>query len=310
MVDPLADVLELTRVRGALMASVRASHPWGLDLPQSQGASFHAVTSGLLWVRVEGRAPLQLSTGDVVLLPTGITHELVSAPDGPTMPFDHDLQRERITPDGELLLDGPGPTTRILCAAYEYDREIAHPLLSLLPDVLHLPADPVAGVKVATIVSLLAGEVGEHEPGARTGVARLIDLLLIEVVRWWIATGDDGQASWLRALRDPALATVLAAVHDRPGDPWTVETLAATAHISRATLARRFVQEVGESPLAYLTRWRIDLAARRLRDTDESVESIARSVGYTSEYAFNRAFARHRGDPPGRYRRRVLAATG
>ena len=306
--DSLADVLDLARVRGALMASVRAGHPWGLELPQSPGASFHAVTSGLLWLRVEDRPPVQLSAGDVLLLPTGIAHELASTADGPTIPFDRALKRERIGANGELLFDGGGATARILCAAYDYDRDIAHPLLALLPDVLHLPADPVAGAKVAAILALLAGEVGEHRPGARTGVARLIDLLLIQVVRWWIATGDDGRASWLRALRDPMLATVLAALHERPAEPWTVERLAATAHVSRATLARRFAEEVGEPPLAYLTRWRMDLAARRLRDGDEPVETIARSVGYTSEYAFNRAFSRHRGEPPGRFRRRVSVA--
>ena len=134
-------------------------------------------------------------------------------------------------------------------------------------------------------------------------MARLVDLLLIQVVRWWIATGDDGRASWLRALRDPTLAAVLAAVHERPGRAVDGGGSAATAHVSRATLARRFAEEVGEPPLAYLTRWRMELAARRLRDGDEPVETIARAVGYTSEYAFNRAFARHRGDPPGRFRR-------
>ena len=221
--DPLADVLDLARVRGALMASVRAGHPWGLELPQSPGASFHAVTSGLLWLRVEDRPPVQLSAGDVLLLPTGIAHELASTADGPTIPFDRALKRERIGANGELLFDGGGATARILCAAYDYDRDIAHPLLALLPDVLHLPADPVAGAKVAAILALLAGEVGEP-------------------------------------------------------------------------------------PLAYLTRWRMDLAARRLRDGDEPVETIARSVGYTSEYAFNRAFSRHRGEPPGRFRRRVSVA--
>jgi AraC-like DNA-binding protein len=301
----LADVLDLAQVSGALMASVRAAHPWGLDLPQSPGASFHAVTSGQVWLRIPERAPLQLVPGDVLLLPTGIPHALASSPDAATIPFDRDLKRERVDADGELVLGEGRTTSRILCAAYDYDRAIAHPLLSLLPNVLHLPADPVGGAKVAAILALLAGEVGGHEPGARTGVARLVDLLLIQVVRWWIATGDDGRASWLRALRDPALASVLAAVHERPDEAWTVETLAATAHVSRATLARRFAEEVGEPPLAYLTRWRMELAARRLRDGDEPVETIARSVGYTSEYAFNRAFARHRGEPPGRYRRQA-----
>ena len=305
--DPLADVLDLARVHGALMASVRAADPWGLDIPAGPAASFHAVTSGTCWLRVPGRPPLQLVAGDVLLLPTGAAHELVSAPDGTTVPFDSGTKREHLTDEGELVLGGAGPGARILCAAYGYDREVAHPLLSLLPDVLHVPADPVDGARIAAIVGMLAGEAGGAEPGARAGVARLIDLLLIQVVRRWIADGDDGRASWLRALRDPALARVLAAVHAHPDRPWTVETLAATAHLSRATLARRFVEEVGEPPLAYLTRWRMDLAARRLREGDEPIDAIARAVGYRSEYAFNRAFTRHRGQPPGRYRR---AATG
>lgn len=306
--DPLADVMDIARVHGVLMASLRASHPWGLDLPQSGGASFHAITAGTCWLRVDGEPPRQLVAGDVLLLPTGVRHQLVSTPDGPVIPFDRDLKRERITEDGELLLPGPGATVRILCAGYDYDREVAHPVLSLLPEVLHLPADPVEAGKVAAVVALLAGEIGEGGPGSRAGVGRLIDLLLIYIVRWWIVSGeDDGRASWLRALRDPDLARVLAAVHAHPDRAWTVESLAAEAHVSRATLARRFAEEVGEPPLAYLTRWRMDLAARRLRESDEPVEAIANAVGYTSEYAFNRAFSRHRGTPPGRYRRAAAA---
>jgi AraC-like DNA-binding protein len=104
------------------------------------------------------------------------------------------------------------------------------------------------------------------------------------------------------------IAQALAVLHERPAEPWTIERLAAEVHLSRATLARRFAELVGEPPLTYLTRWRMDLAARRLRDTTEPVETIARGVGYTSEYAFNRAFSRHRGQPPGRWRRNAAAA--
>jgi AraC-like DNA-binding protein len=100
------------------------------------------------------------------------------------------------------------------------------------------------------------------------------------------------------------IARALGLIHERPEEPWTIERLAAEVHLSRATLARRFAECVGEPPLSYLTRWRMDLAAQRLRETDEPVETIAAAVGYTSEYAFNRAFRRHRGQPPGRYRRR------
>lgn len=208
-----------------------------------------------------------------------------------------------MTPEGDLPLDGPGAATTFVCAGYDYDHDIAQPLLALLPTVLHVPADPVNGGSTAALVSLLAGEVGLRDPGARAAVDRLIDLLLIAVVRAWADANGDGRASWLSGLRDPTIARALAAIHDRPEYPWTLATLAAEVNVSRATLARRFGELVGQPPLAYVTRWRLDLAARRLKDTDEPIDAIARAVGYSSEYAFNRAFRRHRGVPPGRFRR-------
>ena len=239
--------------------------------------------------------------GDLLLLPTGIPHRLSFTPDARCRPFDRDMKEQLLTADGDLILDGPGAATRFVCAGYDYDRDVAQSLLSLLPPVIHVPADPAAGGRIASIVSLLAGELGARDAGARAAVARLIDLLLIHAVRTWGA-GAPGP-SWLRALHDPLVADVLAVLHQRPQEPWTVERLAAEVHLSRATLARRFTENVGEPPLRYLTRWRMALAARRLKDTTEPVETIARGVGYTSEYAFNRAFSRHRGQPPGRYRR-------
>ena len=301
--DPLADVMDVSRVRGAMLANVRACAPWGLALPQSSGASFHALTSGTAWLRVEGAAELQLMPGDLLLLPTGIAHRLSSAPDGRCLPFDRTVKEQLMTADGDLLLSGPGAATTFVCAGYDYDHDVAQSLLSLLPAVLHVPADPVAGSQISAVVSLLAGELGTRDAGARAAVARLIDLLLIHAVRAWSASADGELPSWLRALRDPVVARALAALHARPDEPWTIESLAAEVHLSRATLARRFTELVGEPPLTYLTRWRMDLAARRLKDTTDPVETIARGVGYTSEYAFNRAFSRHRGQPPGRYRR-------
>jgi AraC-like DNA-binding protein len=290
-------------VHGAMLANVRAGAPWGLALPQSSGASFHAVTSGTAWLRVDGTEPLQLMPGDLLLLPTGIPHRLSSAPDGRCRPFDRTVKEQLITAEGDLRLDGPGAVTTFVCAGYDYDRDVAQSLLSLLPAVLHVPADPVAGSTISAAVSLLAGELGARGAGARAATARLIDLLLIQAVRAWSAGTDDTGPSWLRALHDPVIARTLAALHARPDEPWTIEALAAQVHLSRATLARRFTELVGEPPLTYLTRWRMDLAARRLKDTTEPVQSIARAVGYSSEYAFNRALTRHRGQPPGRYRR-------
>ena len=214
-----------------------------------------------------------------------------------------------MTPEGDLELGGRGATTTFVCAAYDYDLDVAQPLMSLLPSVLHVPADPVAGRSVAAIVDLLAGEIGVRGAGSRAAAARLIDLLLIEAIRRWTQQRPaDGPPTWLTALRDPLIGRVLALLHDRPGEQWTLERLAREVHVSRATLARRFTEEVGQPPLSYLSAWRMRIAAQRLKHTTETVESIAREVGYTSEYAFNRAFSRHRGHPPGRYRRLAQAA--
>jgi len=308
LIDPLSDVLDLSRVSGALMASVRACVPWGLDLPRLPGAAFHAITSGTAWLHVGQREPLQLMPGDVVLLPAGAPHRLVSEPDGRCVPFDISTKQRLMTPDGDLALGASGALTTFVCAAFDYDLEVGEPLMGRLPPVIHVPADPVAGRDVAAIVALLAMEVGARRPGARAAAARLFDALLIAAIRRWLDRQADGEpASWLRGLRDPVLARVLAMLHERPAEPWTVELLANEVHLSRATLARRFAEVVGEPPLTYLARWRMHLAAQRLKYTTDTVEAIAREVGYTSEYAFNRAFARHRGQPPGRYRRHTRA---
>jgi AraC-like DNA-binding protein len=307
--DPLADVLDLSRVRGALLGSVSASAPWGLELPHSGGASLHAVTSGSLWLEVEGEDVRQIMPGDVLLFPAGTTHRLVSEPGIGCQRWNAEMKEERMSPAGELLLDGAGATSTFVCAGYDYDLEIAQLILVWLPQVLHVRADPVNARSVASLVELLAGEVGAPNAGSRAASARLIDLLLIEAIRRWIELGAESEAgSWLTAMRDPMIATVLGLLHSRTSEPWTLETLAAEVHVSRATLARRFNEAVGESPIAYLTRWRMSVALQRLKHSDDTVEAIAREVGYRSEYAFNRAFSRRCGQPPGRYRRALRAA--
>ena len=307
--DPLADLLELSRVRGALVANVRGRAPWGLALPISPGASFHAVTAGTAWLQVEGAAPIQLMPGDLLLFPNGSEHRLSSELDTPCRPFDRALKQELMTEAGDLELGDSGAGTSFVCAAYDYDLELAEPLVSLLPPLLHVPADPVAGREIGVLVELLAAEAGARDPGARAAAARLLDLLLISAIRHWTRLQpQDGNPSWLIALRDPTIARVLALLHARPAEGWTLELLAREVHLSRATLARRFATAVGESPLSYLARWRMHLAAQRLKHTSDSVGTIARDVGYSSEYAFNRAFSRHRGQPPGRYRKLARAA--
>ena len=150
---------------------------------------------------------------------------------------------------------------------------------------------------------LLAAELSQPQPGSATVLNHIIDILFVQLIRAWIATAPlTAGKSWLRGLADPITGRAIAALHADPGRSWTIGELAAYVGVSRATLARRFTSHVGETPASYLTRWRMDLAARRLRDTTDPISVIAASIGYTSEYAFGRAFSRARHTPPGRYR--------
>jgi AraC-like DNA-binding protein len=298
LVDPLADVFDLSRVSGAVMAQLIAYEPWGLAVDPVPGAIFHAVVAGSCWLRMPGRAPQHLMPGDVVLLPTNTPHELVSSVDARTdslARFETDSPR---TADSDMVIEGPGAGTRVLCAAYDYDHEVAHPLMSQLPPMLYIPAGMPGD----------DGGVDARPPGSRAAVGRLIDVMLIHVMRAWLRVQEgDATDGWLLALRDPVIARAMNAIHQRPREPWTIESLAREVSVSRATLARRFAHLVGETPPEYLTRWRMDLAAQRLRDTDDTVAAIADTVGYRSEYSFSRAFTRRRGLAPGRYRRHARA---
>ncbi|MDT3439770.1 AraC family transcriptional regulator [Pseudofrankia sp. BMG5.37] len=301
--DLLADVLSVAGVRGTVAATVHAGDPWGLRLFRISAAAFHAVTAGTAWLRLPGQPPVRLMPGDVVLLPTGSEHGLAGDPDGPLEPFDHAVSKAALATGGRLDV-GPRPArTRILCASYRHDPAVTTPLFTVLPEVVHVPAGTPGAGPLADTIRLLSRELAEPGPASTTLLDRLVDVLLIQVLRAWLrAEPVAPSASWLRALNDPTVSAALGALHADPGRPWTLDSLADHVAVSRATLARRFPAQVGETPAAYLTRWRMDLAARRLRDTDDPIDVIAHAVGYTSEYAFSRAFSRDRAVPPGRYR--------
>jgi AraC-like DNA-binding protein len=301
--DALAAVLAAAGMRGTVAATLSAAEPWGLTLDSVPGAAFHAVTDGIAWLCVTGRPDVRLMPGDVVLLPTGRAHVLASAPDADTEPFDHLAAEQALAAGGQLRLGTGTAQTRILCASYHQDPAITLPLLSLLPDVLHIGFRQ-AGTALDTTLQLLAHEISRPQPGAAAVLNRIVDILFVQLLRAWLETvpARHHAASWLSALTDPVAGPALAVLHTQPGRDWTVGSLAAAVGVSRATLARRFPAQTGLTPAAYLARWRMDLAAQRLRDTNDTVGAIARSLGYTSEYAFNRAFTRARRIPPGRYR--------
>ena len=300
--DLLSHVLDVSGVRGTVAARVEAGRHWGFTWNNIQGAAVHTVTAGVVWLSLPGRPPLELMPGDVVLLPTGMDHSLSSAPGVITPPCEYAAAGRTQPADGALRFGDGDVQTHILSASYTHDPAVTLQIMRLLPEVVHLRADH-GGSCLADTVRLLGRELTYPQMGASVVLNRLVDILLVQLLRVWLAVqATPLQGSWLGVLTDPQMAEALSKLHQQPERSWTTEGLAAELGISRATLARRFQAVVGQSPVDYLTQWRMDLAARRLQDTDESLEEVAEAVGYTSVYAFSRAFSRERAQSPGRYR--------
>jgi AraC-like DNA-binding protein len=305
--DVLADVLAATGFRGVLLAQLRSSGSgWGCAVDQLDTAGFHLIAEGACWLRTSDTPPMQLVSGDVVLLPRGTPHQLTGAPHEDARPY---AELEAAHPpgrEGVVDLGGDGPVVRVVCGKFHYaGNSTGHPVLSALPEVVHVPgmnADP----QLQAIIRILASETSGGQPGSRAVATRLTEVLFVLAVRAWIERADSAAEtgpSWLTALRDPRIGTALSLMHEEPHRDWTVESLARTVAMSRPAFARQFKVVVGLTSLAYLSRVRIDLAARLLRDTDNPVGNVAQAVGYTSEFAFSRAFSREHGIAPGRYRR-------
>lgn len=309
--DPLTDVLAMSSVRGSLAATLAAGEPWALALAPVPRAAFHAVTAGTVWMRIEGGPDVHLQPGDTVLLPRGTGHVIGSDLATPPVAFDH-VQAETALNAGVELTTGTTPvTTRILCASYQHDSDPHSGPFALLPDVVHVRG-AVATSALAATVRLLAEEMSSPAPGNRVVLDRTVDILLIHLLRAYMAETDPATqpASWFRGLRDSTTSAALSEIHSNPAHPWTADELARQVGVSKATLARRFRSEVGQSPTAYLTTWRMSVAARQLVAENRPVAAVARSVGYTSEFAFNRAFTRTHGVPPGRFRNRERLYSG
>lgn len=301
--DILASVLTTAAVRGVVAATVNAGENWGLRMAEVPGAAFHAITSGAAYLEVEGHDTIRLMPGDVVLLPTGVEHTLLGSPGVRAQPFDHLAAEAALEEGGELVIGDPPVTTQLVCASYGQDPAARWSPFNALPAVVYVPAlSAPPGLRAS--LSLISDELAVASPGLRTVLDHVVNIVLIHVLRTWIETSSLTAASpsWLRGLADPTTRQALAELHGDPAYPWTISALAGRVGVSRATLSRRFDAEVGSSPGSYISSWRMELAARSLRAGSDTVGTIARNVGYRSEYAFNRAFVRHHGVPPGRYR--------
>ena len=301
--DILQEHLIRARASGGVFARSAAVPPWGIRFPGTIQLAVHAVVRGRAWLWTDyGGDPLELAPGDLALVRGGPDHFVAHEPGAHCV-----LPGEFCSlPDGDPALSAPGSAV-FLCGAYRFAGDIGAGLVSALPPVLPLPAsldDPAHQV-----VSLLSREMLLSEPGKQTVLDRMLDVLVILGLRAGLARSETAPA-WFRAATDPRLAPALQAVHASAGKPWTVDDLARLCNMSRATFARVFQQALGQTPMQYLTDWRMTLARDHLRAGELGLADIAGRVGYGSPYAFATAFRRHHGDPPGAWRQRESAGAG
>ncbi|MFJ3877734.1 AraC family transcriptional regulator [Streptomyces sp. NPDC090077] len=305
--DVVSDAISAVRVGRPSSDRVRVGGSWCARFAPYDGAGFHVVLEGGCWLLPDGGPPVSLGAGDAVLLPHGTGHVIADAPADAeavarAVPFEslRAAWRRQEPPGG-----GAG-TVEMLCGKYRLDRSRAHPLMAELPPVVHLPNRVGSHPELRSAIDLLGRELDGQRPGAGIAVPGLLDLLLVYMVRSWLASGG-AAGGWPAVLGDPVAARALRALHADPAAPWTVERLAAEAGVSRPTLTRRFTALVGRPPMAYLAWWRLNLAATLLRGTEDPLAAVARRVGYGTAYSLSHAFSREFGTTPGRYRAREAA---
>ncbi|RKH34702.1 AraC family transcriptional regulator [Corallococcus praedator] len=301
--DVVSDVLETLRFKTLLFGRFELGAPWALRLPSKVNASFYVVTRGGLRLQVEGSAqPMFLSAGDVVLLPRATAHVL----DDGARKVPRDFippQQLRAAAGTDVRLGGPGATTTLITGCFQFGVDPTHPLLRAFPPIIHLSTQESGRASsLAATVQLLSAETAEPGPGSALVVGRLADVLLVQALRAQALLAQSGDAGW-KALANPAIGNALALMHEQPGAPWTVERLAAAVGLSRSGFAARFHSLVGETPLHYLSNWRMTRSARWLHESDDSLDAIAERAGYESAPAFSKAFKRRWGMGPGAYRR-------
>ncbi|GAA0349852.1 AraC family transcriptional regulator [Actinoallomurus spadix] len=302
--DVVSDAISAVRLGHPSFHRVRTRGSWCARLDPYDGAGFHVVLKGNCWLRTDGGAQVSLGVGDAVLLPHGTGHVIADAPIDAAVVAQKTVSFEQWLGETGARARPDRDGTELLCGKYWLDCSRMHPLMAELPEIVHLPSRVGSHLELRAAIDLLAGELDETRPGSCAVLPNLLDLLLVYMIRSWMTETEAETAGgvWPTALGDPVTAAALRAMHSKPGAPWSIERLAAEAGVSRPTLARRFTALVGRSPMAYLTWWRVILAATLLRDTKETLATIAGRVGYGSPYALSHAFEREFGTTPGRYR--------
>jgi AraC-like DNA-binding protein len=332
--DVLSEVLRVVRLSGAIHFRGEFTQPWAfstsppdmltarLKIPEGSVTPFHVVVEGSCWVTLGKLPAIRIEAGDVIVFPRGDQHVMASDPALTPVPIKDIYSQPSVDQIAILRYGGGGECARFICGFLHADHQF-DPLLKSLPALmcvrprvgsLTLETLDRGGQRIQTIerrqeaewwlasVRYLTEESAAPGPGNRAVLARLAESLFVEVLRWQLRYASQAHGGWLAGLDDPQVGRVLCVLHALPDRQWTVDELAREAAMSRAALAKRFVELVGQSPIHYLAGWRMHLARHLLRESTLGIGEIAGRVGYESEAAFNRAFRRLVGSPPATWR--------
>jgi len=317
--DALSQTLRVVRLVGAIFLHGRFTAPWCYQSPHADAAAphleptaerivvFHLITEGSCWVELGDAPPVQLHAGDAVLFPQGDAHRMGSEP-GLAPASGARLQEILARRPRLLAYGGGGASTKLVCGYLACDARLARMLLAGLPPIVKVSVrGSNAGVWLASLRYALA-EARSPRPGGAGVLAKLAEVLFIEVLRIHMTDQAEGRTGWLAGVGDRIVGAALRSMHAQPAQAWTLEELARAAGTSRSVLAERFQQLVGQAPMQYLAQWRMLLASNLLTRSNAPLARIAEEVGYQTDTAFSRAFRREYGMPPATWRRRHAGA--
>jgi AraC-like DNA-binding protein len=311
--DVLSEVLTAIKLDGAFFYNAEFTSPWSFREPPSavvaphlspgggQVIIYHLITEGRCVASIDGDKPIGIGSGDIVIFPHGDAHILGN---GSTKTVDMEQRLHEILAKGLKLAraGGGGELTKIVCGYMSLDPQLGGVLLAGLPPLFRVPIrDAPDGQWLENTIRFSVDQAGAGS-GGEAVLSKLSELLFVEAIRRYIAKLPAEETGWLAGVRDPEVGNALALLHRAPAKSWTIALLAQEVGVSRSVLAERFTHYLKEPPMSYLTRWRLQLAARMLKSSSRGVADIAADVGYESEAAFNRAFKRQFSIPPARFR--------
>jgi AraC-like DNA-binding protein len=319
--DVLSEVLKTIKLDGAFFYNAEFTSPWSFREPPSAAVSphlspsgghviiYHLITQGRCSASLQGDKPIEIGSGDIVIFPHGDAHILGN---GSTQTIDMEPRLHEILAQGLKLAraGGGGEITKLVCGYMSCDPQRSTVLLAGLPPLLRVPIrDDSDGQWLENTIRFSVGQI-EAGAGSEAVLSKLSEALFVETIRRYIAQLPSEETGWLAGVRDPEVGTALGLLHRAPATPWTIATLAREVGVSRSVLAEKFKHYLKEPPISYLTRWRLQLAARMLKTSSRGIADIAADVGYESEAAFNRAFKRQFSAPPARFRDAARRAAG